>query len=115
MGNRGDIRNITVDNLSVGALFRAAFDNMASNYEACATRLSPEKNWERLALSGGLVGNCDILRQLIIERFDCPARLSVASEETMEGLLILALVARGQCGNVAEAGASLENRQTALL
>ena len=115
MGNRGDICNITVDNLSVGALFRAAFDNMASNYEACATRLSPEKNWERLALSGGLVGNCDILRQLIIERFDCPVRLSTASEETMEGLLILALVARGQCGNVAEAGASVENRQTALL
>jgi sugar (pentulose or hexulose) kinase len=114
MGSRGEIRNITVDNLNAANLFRAAFENMASNYEACAIRLSPERNWHGLVLSGGLVGNCDILRQLIVERFDSPSRLSAASEETMEGLLILAQVARGRFSSVAEASVEVERRQKAL-
>ena len=67
-----------------------------------------------LVLSGGLVGNCDILRKLIIERFDSPVRLSASAEETMEGLLILALVARGRFGSVAEASAEVETRQIAV-
>ena len=112
MGSRGEIRNITVDNLNVGTLFRAAFEDMADNYEVCASRLSLEKDWKGLVLSGGLVGNCEILRRLIVERFDCPVRLSATSEETMEGLLILAHVARGRFGSVAEASAEMESRQT---
>ena len=112
MGGRGEIGNITVDNLNVGTLFRAAFDNMANNYEVCASRLSPEKDWNGLVLSGGLVGNCDILRNVITERFDCPVRLSTTSEETMEGLLILALVAHGRFSSVAEASAEVERLQT---
>ena len=115
MGNRGEIRNITVDNLDVGSLFRAAFENMVDNYEVCASRLSPGGEWNGLALSGGLVTNCEILRKLIIERFGCPARLSATSEETMEGLLILALVARGQCASLSEATAKVESRQAILL
>ncbi len=115
MGSRGEICNIAVDNLNAANLFRAAFENMASNYEACAIRLSPERNWHGLVLSGGLVGNCDILRQLIVERFDCPSRLSATSEETMEGLLILAQVARGRFGSVAEASVEVERRQKALV
>ncbi len=114
MGSRGEIRNIAVDNLNVGTLFRAAFDNMANNYEVCASRLSPEEDWNGLVLSGGLVGNCDILRRLIIEQFDCSVRLSATSEETMEGLLILALVARGRFDSVAEASAEVETRQMAI-
>lgn len=113
MGSRGEISNITVDNLNVGTLFRAAFGSMANNYEVCASRLSPEGDWSGLVLSGGLVGNCDILRELIVERFDCPVRLSTTSEETMEGLLILALVARGRFDNVASATVEVEYRRTA--
>lgn len=114
MGHRGKIDDITVDNLNVGTLFRAAFEDMADNYEVCASRLSPVEDWNGLVLSGGLVGNCDILRKLITERFDCPVRLSSASEETMEGLLILALVAHGRFDNVATATAEVESRQTVL-
>ena len=112
MGSRGEIDNITVDNLNVGSLFRAAFDNMADNYEVSASRLAPAEDWNGLVLSGGLVGNCEILRRLIVERFDCPVRLSEMSEETMEGLLILALVAHGRFRSVAEASVEVENRQT---
>ncbi len=115
MGNHGEIRNITVDNLNVGTLFRAAFEDMGDNYDACASRLSPEEDWDGLVLSGGLVGNCDVLRKVITERFDCPVRLSATSEETMEGLLILAQVARGRFDNVATATAEVQYRQTASI
>ena len=54
------------------------------------------------------------MRRLIIEQFDCPVRLSATSEETMEGLLILALVARGRFDSVAEASAEVETRQMAI-
>ena len=112
MGNHGEIRNITVDNLNVGTLFRAAFEDMGDNYDACASRLSPEEDWDGLVLSGGLVGNCDVLRKVITERFDCPVRLSATSEETMEGLLILAQVARGRFSSVAEASVEMDSLQT---
>ncbi len=115
MGSHGKIDDITVDNLNVGTLFRAAFEDMADNYEVCASRLSPVEDWNGLVLSGGLVGNCDILRKLITARFGCPVRLSSASEETMEGLLILALVAHGLFDNVATARAEVEHRQTASI
>ena len=114
MGNHGEIRNITVDNLNVGTLFRAAFEDMADNYDVCASRLSPEEDWNGLVLSGGLVRNCDVLRKVITERFDCPVRLSATAEETMEGLLILAQVARGRFSGVAEASAEVESRQIAV-
>ena len=115
MGSHGEIGNITVDNLNVGTLFRAAFEDMADNYKVCASRLSPEENWNGLVLSGGLVANCDVLRKVITERFSCPVRLSAASEETMEGLLILALVAHGRFDDVATATAEVEHRQTASI
>ncbi len=112
MGGRGEVGNITVDNLNVGTLFRAAFENMADNYDVCASRISPKEDWDGLVLSGGLIGNCDVLRNVIAERFDCPVRLSATSEETMEGLLILAQVARGRFSSVAEASVEVESRQT---
>ena len=45
---------LDLDNLRVGSLFRAAFLNMADNYAACAAKLSPEREWRKLVLSGGL-------------------------------------------------------------
>ena len=47
--------NITVDNLSVGSLFRDAFRNIAHNFPTCSKRLSVDKPWINLVLSGGLV------------------------------------------------------------
>jgi sugar (pentulose or hexulose) kinase len=103
MGERGSIDNITVDNLNVGSLFRAAFRNMADNYRACARRLSPNRNWSNLVLSGGLIQHCEVLRELILNEFDCPHRVCTTSEETFTGLLVLALVASGKAENVSAA------------
>lgn len=103
MGERGSINNITVDNLNVGSLFRAAFRNMAENYHACALRLSPGRNWSNLVLSGGLIQHCDVLRELILSEFDRPYRVCTTSEATFTGLLVLALVASGRAESVAAA------------
>ncbi|MCA9121740.1 MAG: hypothetical protein H6822_07375 [Planctomycetaceae bacterium] len=107
MGERGSIGNITVDNLHVGTLFRAAFQNMADNYRECSRRLSPQQQWSNLVLSGGLIQNCDVLRELIIGEFACPHRVCTTSEETLTGLLVLAMVASGRAGSVAAASAAV--------
>ena len=103
VGKRGSLRNITVENLNVGNLFLAAYQNMADNYDRCAGRLSPDRKWDRLVISGGLVQNSDVLREFVQERFNCPHRVCMSTEETFHGLLALALVASGRVTNLAAA------------
>jgi len=100
VGDRGQIANIQEDNLTVGHLFRAAFQNMAENYYNCALRLSPKPDWERLVFSGGLVQKLEPLRQAITQKFQLGHRLSASSEDTLLGLLALALVASGRVPSV---------------
>lgn len=102
-GSSGSIGNIREDNLTAGHLFRAAFDNMAENFYTCALRLSPGKEWERLVFSGGLVQKIDLLRRLIVDRFDCSYRLAPSSEDSLVGLLALALTFSGRTKTVSEA------------
>ncbi|MDB5390163.1 MAG: hypothetical protein JWM11_5809 [Planctomycetaceae bacterium] len=90
MGESGSLKQITVDNLTVGNLFHAAFRNMAETFQICSARLSPDRTWKRVALSGGLTQSVPILRQLIEQRFAAPIRESVEQEETLTGLLRLA-------------------------
>ena len=88
--------------LTVGHLFHAAFQNMADNYYACALRLSPDQAWGNLVFSGGL-GQIDILRQLICDKFQKDYRLCPTAEDTLLGLLALALAFTGRAGSVAQA------------
>jgi sugar (pentulose or hexulose) kinase len=94
MGETGSIDQITVDNLTIGNLFHAAFRNMAETFQICSERLSPERTWQRVALSGGLTQAVPVLRRLIEARFDAPIRESVEQEETLTGLLRLAETVR---------------------
>jgi len=103
MGSRGSIQNISIENLSLGGLFRAAFRNMADNYAACAQRLSPSNAVHSLVLSGGLVRKSSLLRELIGGKFTCPMRVSPEEEESLCGLLVLALKASGRVSDLAEA------------
>lgn len=89
LGAKGKIDGITTENLSVGSLFRAAFENMAENYLQCADRLCPHRQGLTLALSGGLTKSVPILRKLIEERLGMSAREVATSEETMLGLIEL--------------------------
>ena len=101
-GTRGAISGIHEGNLSIGPIFRAAFRAMAENYLSCATRLSPSHDWRRIVLSGGLVRNLEVLRNLIIEKFNCDYRICPFAEDTLLGLLVLGLVATG-CDSTAQA------------
>lgn len=90
MGDHGHIANIRLDNLTVGHLFVAAFRNMADNYAECAGRLSPQRLWQQVVLSGGLPQKLPRLRQLLAERFPGPLRTTHVVDEALEGLLQLA-------------------------
>jgi sugar (pentulose or hexulose) kinase len=103
LGDRGELRNIHEGNLTVGHLFRAAFTRMATTYIECAQRLAPTRDWRRLVFSGGLAQNLPILRQLIAQRFGDPYRVCATPEDTLQGLLALALVCSGQAATVQEA------------
>ncbi|MBI5301355.1 MAG: hypothetical protein HY868_04390 [Chloroflexi bacterium] len=103
VGERGAIEDIREDNLNVGHLFRAAFENMAENYFACAHRLSPECAWERIVFSGGLAYKIEQLRELIAAKFDIAYRLTPSPEDTLFGLTILARVFSGRSESVEQA------------
>lgn len=89
LGDRGSLTNLHEGNMTVGHLFRAAFERMAEAYALCARRLSPAGDWEWLVFSGGLAQNLPDLRELIARRFGAPYRLCDTSEDTLLGLLRL--------------------------
>ena len=85
LGDRGRIDRITLENLTVGNLFRAAFRSMTENYGSCAARLSPNRGWRRTVLSGGLTQRVPILRQFLAAQFgEC--RECSAGEDVLLGL-----------------------------
>src|SRR5262249_9157488 len=47
-GDKGSISNIREQNLTVGTLFRASFENMAQNYYDCALRIWPDRSWSNI-------------------------------------------------------------------
>lgn len=102
-GDHGAIENIREDTLTVGHIFRAAFENMAENYSACAQRLAPARDWERVVFSGGLAQKIALLRRLIAEKFAVPTRGCPTSEDTLLGLTLLARAFSGRAGSVAQA------------
>jgi len=102
-GDQGEFTHLREEELTVGHIFRAAFQNMADNYQACALRLSPDQAWQGLVFSGGLVQKMDVLRALICDRFQVGYRLSPSAEDTLLGLLALALAFTGRAGSVAQA------------
>jgi len=103
LGDRGEIRNIHEGNLTIGHVFRAAFTRMAATYLECAQRLAPARDWRRLVFSGGLAQNLPILCELIVQRFGDAYRVCATPEDTLQGLLTLALVCSGRAAAVEEA------------
>jgi sugar (pentulose or hexulose) kinase len=100
MGGRGSITNAHEENLRVGPLFRAAFEGMADNYAACADRICPSRDWSRLVFSGGVALKTPLLRRLICDRLGSAHRLAASDEDTLLGLLALALTFSGRAESV---------------
>jgi sugar (pentulose or hexulose) kinase len=95
-GERGAITNISEKTLNVGTLFRAAFENMAENYYAAASRLWPDRSWKGIVFSGGLAFKLPQLRQIIQDRFQSVSRLCPVEEDALCGLLLLATAFSGK-------------------
>lgn len=115
VGERGAITNISEDNLSVGQLFRAAFRGMAANYQACALRLSPTRAWQSMVFSGGLAQKLDLLRDLIVAELPGPYRVCAETEDTLAGLLALALVITGRAPTLPAATQRLRQHAQSLI
>ncbi|MBI4874641.1 MAG: hypothetical protein HY822_08410, partial [Acidobacteria bacterium] len=106
-GTRGSIENLHEGNLTIGHLFRAVYDSMARNYQSCAGRIADAEPWRRLVFSGGLALRSQLLRRLIVERFDLPCRLAPAAEDSLLGLLLVALVSSGRYPTLERATAAV--------
>jgi sugar (pentulose or hexulose) kinase len=107
LGDRGTIGNIHERNLTVGHLFRAAFERMAATYTTCARRLAPDGDWQQLVFSGGLAQNLTALRASIVRQFGARHRVCITPEDTLQGLLTLALVCSDKAASMAQAIAVL--------
>ena len=106
----GRIGNIREGNLTVGHLFAAAFREMAANYARCAAVLSPDRGWRRVVFSGGLAQKFPRLRAESHAALGHPPhRLCPTEEDTLHGLLALALVCSGRAATVADATATLNH------
>jgi sugar (pentulose or hexulose) kinase len=109
-GTRGHIANIHEGNLNVGHVFAAAFAWMAGQFAECAGRISPQRQWTRAVFSGGLAARLPRLRDDVIGRLGSPpVRLAPTEDDTLRGLLALALVCTGRAGSVADANRMLAN------
>jgi sugar (pentulose or hexulose) kinase len=109
-GEVGSITGATLENLTVGNLFYAALSNMVDNYDRFSRVISPTREWDRIAMSGGLLQKCVTLRDLIAERFKSPYRLCEGAEETLRGLMALAMTISDRAGSVKEATGIIRSR-----
>jgi sugar (pentulose or hexulose) kinase len=102
-GNRGGISNVREQNLTVGSLFRVAFENMAENYSECADQIWTERSWQNVVYSGGLVRKNELLRRIIQQKLKTPYRLCPLEEDTLLGLMALGLFFSKRAGSVEQA------------
>lgn len=95
-GDRGSLNNLHEGNLQVGAVFRAVFESMARNYVATSRQLDVACTADRIVFSGGVARQLHVVRDLTASALERPYRLSPHPEDTMFGLLVLALAFSGQ-------------------
>ena len=89
---------------------RAAFASMAGQYAECAGRVAPGREWTRVVFSGGLAARFPRLRCEVVRRLGGPpVRLAPADDDTLRGLLTLALVSMGRAATVSEASRFVQN------
>jgi xylulokinase len=103
MGQCGAVTNMREGNMTIGNLFYATFSAMADNYAHAAARVSAKENWQRIVFSGGVALKVALLRRLICQRLGAAHRIVASEEDTMLGLLALALAFTKRTPTVYEA------------
>jgi xylulokinase len=95
-GDRGFLENLHEGNLGVGPIFRAVFESMARNYAMCSSRLDTNRGAARMVFSGGVARRIPMIRELTATALGLPYRLSPHEEDTLFGLMVLALAFSGR-------------------
>lgn len=108
-GVGGFLENLNESSLNIGHVFRAAFESMATNYVACAARLQSRDPIKQLVFSGGVARRAALVRELTAEALRLPHRLSPNAEDTLLGLMVLALVVSGRHPSFAPATGALRS------
>ncbi|HXB66800.1 MAG TPA: phosphotransferase [Candidatus Acidoferrales bacterium] len=93
-GHGGALENLHEGNMTAGHVFRAVFESMARNYEICGRRLDPEGVATHAVFSGGVARRLPILRELTAAELGMGYRLSPHPEDTLFGLMVVALAFR---------------------
>lgn len=114
MGECGSLTHIREENLTVGHLFRAAFEGMAENYAKSARRISPAADWSRVVFSGGVALKAWPLRRLITRRLGQTHRLAASGEDSLLGLMTCALSFGNHAESMAEAMACVRTHYKAI-
>lgn len=109
-GSEGRIEHIHEENLTVGNLFRAAFERMAENYGKAAEIVSGGRPYSSAVFSGGLVRKLPELRDVIVRRLGLSNwRICPTEEESLLGLLALSLVVSGRAVSVRAAASEVRS------
>jgi sugar (pentulose or hexulose) kinase len=86
----GAITGADTQNLKVGNIFLAAYEDMADAYFAALTRLGLNgRQPGRLIGAGGVLHKTPMLRKMLADRFGLPLEPLPHSEDVMPGLLKL--------------------------
>ncbi|MBL9170739.1 MAG: hypothetical protein JNN07_23605 [Verrucomicrobiales bacterium] len=113
MGHEGSLSHIREEELRIGPLFHAAFAGMAENYEVCASRIAPRRDWSRVVFSGGVGLKIALLRTMICQRLGAAHRLAASDEDVLFGLLALGLRYTGRAPSVLAAMQQLRSASAA--
>ncbi len=111
-GERGFLENLHEGNMRVGHVFRAVFESMAANYQTCAGRLGGAV--DGIVFSGGVARRLPLVRELTSGALGLPARVSPHEEDTLFGLMVLALAYSGRAGSVQAATAMVESEISSI-
>jgi sugar (pentulose or hexulose) kinase len=112
-GDVGSIANMREENMTVADTFMAAYESMADNYLQCARRIASSSHYKHLVLSGGLVHRAGNLSAIIERKFGLPYRFPPSNEDTLLGLLVMALVFSGKSSSVQAALSSVSDAYSA--
>ena len=111
-GHSGALENLHEGNMTAGHVFRAVFENLAGNYDACRRRLDPQGSATRAVFSGGVARRLAILRELTAAELGMRYRLSPHPEDTLFGLMVLGRAFRDR-GSVQSATEVVRTKQVA--
>jgi sugar (pentulose or hexulose) kinase len=107
----GFMGNLREDNMTVAHISRASLEAMAIYYDEFASRLFPNRDWNRLVFSGGVVQKSNLLRTLILTRLGNAHRLTSSTEDALLGLGILGRVVGGLNQTVSMACEEIAKRE----